>query len=234
MRFLSLLLVSLLCACSVTSAKPGQRPPASDPTEPSISNDPQKAKQVSLDLIRGMIEKKQYYAASAYIEEQRQHGDSGNELTLLEADVRRHLAQTTQAEQLYRKLIGTPLEGQAYHGLGLLYVETDLNAAVTDLQKAAQRLPTNVEIRGDLGYALMEAGRYTDAMPELSTAAELAPGEMKSRNNLIILMILTGNDSAASRLAMQSGATGETMARLREEAQQIRDRQRIRAGRASN
>jgi Flp pilus assembly protein TadD len=180
-----------------------------------------------------MLDKKQYYAALAYIEDQKRSGEGGNELLLLEADARRHLLQTAQAEVLYRKLIGTAYEGQAYHGLGLLYVDSDISTAVQNLQRASQRLPTDVEIRGDLGYALMEAGRYTEAMPELSTAAELAPGQLKSRNNLIILMLLTGNDLAASKLAQQSGATPETMARLREQAQRIRNVQNTRAAKAA-
>jgi Flp pilus assembly protein TadD len=229
-RVLPLLLLS---ACATTNQRPPVHPADADRQEPDISSDPQKNQQVRLDLIRGMLDKKQYYAALAYIEDQKRSGEGGNELLLLEADARRHLLQTAQAEVLYRKLIGTAYEGQAYHGLGLLYVDSDINTAVQNLQRASQRLPTDVEIRGDLGYALMEAGRYTEAMPELSTAAELAPGQLKSRNNLIILMLLTGNDLAASKLAQQSGATPETMARLREQAQRIRNVQNTRAAKAA-
>jgi Flp pilus assembly protein TadD len=235
MRFTGYLVLPLLLlsACATTNQRPPARPTDADRQEPDISSDPQKNQQVRLDLIRGMLDKKQYYAALAYIEDQKRSGEGGNELLLLEADARRHLLQTAQAEVLYRKLIGTAYEGQAYHGLGLLYVDSDINTAVQNLQRASQRLPTDVEIRGDLGYALMEAGRYTEAMPELSTAAELAPGQLKSRNNLIILMLLTGNDLAASKLAQQSGATPETMARLREQAQRIRNVQNTRAAKAA-
>jgi tetratricopeptide (TPR) repeat protein len=232
------LLASGMCACSTSGgAKRSPVPPSAQAeiqADSDLNNDPKKTRQVQLDLIRGMLEKRQYYAALAYIEEQKRLGESSNELVLLEADSRRHLDQVPQAEVLYRKLVGTSLEGQAYHGLGLLYVATDINAAIVNLQKASQLLPTNVEIRGDLGYALMEAGRYTEAMPELSTAAELAPGQVKGRNNLIILLLLTGNDASASKLAQQSATGPDTLNRLREEAQQIRNRQNTRTAKAAS
>lgn len=239
MKIAGLLPLALLCcACATTpNQHPQVRPTPTDAaaTEPDLASDPKKGQQVKLELIRGMLEKKQYYAALAYIEEQKRDGnrDGGDELVLLEADARRHLAQSSQAEALYRRLLGTSYEGQAYHGLGLLFVDTDIDAAVQNLQRASQRLPTDVDIRGDLGYALMEAGRYTEAMPELSTAAELAPSQLKSRNNLIILMLLIGNEPAATKLAQQSAATLETMNHLREQAQRIRNVQNARAAKAA-
>ena len=232
-RWIAVAMATLMLAgCGTSGDRRATLPPSVVAEKAAAAepvNDPQKARQVNLDLIRTMLEKKQYYAALAYIEEQRGNGQDNDELALLEADARRNLGQQAQAEAIYRRLLGTRFEGQAYHGIGLLYVGSDLGAAITNLQKASQRLPTNVEIRGDLGYALMEAGRYTEAMPELSTAAELAPNQVKGRNNLVILMLLTGNDLAAARLAQQSGAGSDTMRGLREEAQQIRDRQAARS-----
>ena len=62
-------------------------------------------------------------------------------------------------------------------------------------------------------------------MTELSTAAELAPGEVKSRNNLIILMVLMNNDAAAEHMAHDWGTGKDSLDRLREEARSIRSRQ---------
>jgi Flp pilus assembly protein TadD len=207
-------------ACSHGPRRPEPPPEAVDKESPAA-----KDQAVRMDLIREVINKGQYYAALAHIEEQKAgYGDSP-ELRLLEADTRRNLGQKTQAEALYRSLLAGPQAGQAYHGLGLLYAAGgDREGAILSLRSAARRLPTDVEIRNDLGYALMEAGRYTEAMPELSTAAELAPNQLKSRNNLIILMVLMGNEPAASRLAQQIGAGPDQMRRLRDEAQDIRRR----------
>lgn len=218
----------LLVACSGASQRPPERqpPPAYEDAKPEPI-DPRKSQQIQYDLIRGLIDKGQYYAALAHLEEQRQRG-STNELSLLEADARRHLGQRQQAEALYRRLLNTSLDGQALHGLGLLAVTTDLDNAIRSLKAAAGRLPTDVEIRNDLGYALMEAGRYAEALPELSTAAELAPTQLKSRNNLIILMLLTGNQAGVSQLVQQSGTSSETLKQLRDQAQSIRNRQAAR------
>lgn len=224
-----LLATLLLSACAAN--RPSPRPPPPDDYKPDVA-DPQKVQQIRGDVIRGLLDKGQYYAALAHIEEQKQSVSDSAELIWLEAETRRHLLQTAQADALYRRLVGGALEGKAYHGLGLMYAKTDLDGAIRNLRNAAMRLPTDVEIRNDLGYALMEAGRYTEALPELSTAAELAPSQLKSRNNLIILMLLTGNQNGADRLAQQSGTTPDTLKMLREQAQGIRQQQAARHGRA--
>ena len=232
-----LLPVCLIAGCA-SLRQPGQPERAPPPTQAAADKayppepvDPEKLGQLRTDVIRGLIDKGQYYAALAHVEEQKRGGEN-SELIYLEAEARRHLGQRPQSEGLYRKLIGSSLEGQAYHGLGLLAAPTDTEAAIRNLRSASQRLPTDVEIRNDLGYALMEAGRYAEALPELSTAAELAPTQIKSRNNLIILMLLTGNQSGLAQLAQQSGTSPETMKQLRDQAQSIRAQQAARNARA--
>lgn len=233
-RIATLFVLLALAGCAGVgrqSAAVQRATPASDQDYEQQAADPQKVEQLRGDVIRGLLEKGQYYAALAHIEEQKRSGDSP-ELSFLEAEARRHLGQRAAAEALYRKLIGSPIEGQAYRGLGLMYAATDLDQAIRYLRSAATRLPTDVDIRNDLGYALMEAGRYTEALPELSTAAELAPSQIKSRNNLIILMLLTGNQAALAQLTQQAGTSPETMKQLRDRAQAIRNQQAVRAGRA--
>ncbi len=228
----ALMVCCLLGLCACASQRQPERPPSPPEQFEPVAADPDKVRQLRGDVIGGLLDKGQYYAALAYIEEQKKRSGESVELTLLEAEARRHLRQNAQAEALYRKLIGGPLEGQAYHGLGLMYVSTDIDAAIRNLKSAAQRLPTDVDVRSDYGYALMEAGRYAEALPELSTAAELAPAQLKSRNNLIILMMLTGNQAGLAQLSQQSGTTPETLRQLRAQAQTIRSQQKARAARA--
>ncbi len=151
-----------------------------------------------------MLDKGQYYAALAHIEDERRRSGPSEELSLLEAEARRHLGQRKPADALSRSLLNGGPAAAASHGLGLLYVaQTDLNGAIRNLRNAVERAPTDVDFRNDLGYALMEAGRYTEANLQLSTAAELAPNQPKSRNNLIELMMLMDNESAVARLAQE-------------------------------
>lgn len=220
-----------LCLFGLLACKsPQARPQPAENYEVEAA-DPAKVRQIKSDAVRALIEQGQYYAALAHIEEQKQVVPDSPELIYLEAETRRHLRQREQAEVLYRRLMGGPMEGRAWHGLGLLTAPNDLDAAIRSLRNASAKLPTDVEIRNDLGYALMEAGRYTEALPELSTAAELAPSQLKSRNNLIILMLLTGNQAGADQMAKQAGATPETVKQLRSQAQAIRSQQAARGGR---
>jgi len=228
-RWGGIALVLLLNACSTVHGSSGGNAgdKLDDQEAPHLKDE-----EIHADLIRQMLDKGQYYAALAHIEDQTRSGGN-DQLTLLEADARSHLGQQTQADALYHKLLATHYAAQAYHGLGLLYAPTDLNGAIRNLRNAVERAPTEVDFRNDLGYALIEAGRYTEAMPQLSTAAELAPNQLKSRNNLIILMMLVGNEGAVQRLAQESAATPERMQQLRDSAQLIRDKQRARAAKAA-
>lgn len=220
----ALLPVLLLAAC--TNPQPRHDPPQPDGIDDKplhLKND-----EIHVDLIQQMLDKGQYYAALAHIEDAKR-GSGSDQLRLLEADARRHLGQQAQAEALYRSLLGTQYAAQAYHGLGILYTDTDLEAAIGNLQRAVERAPTNADFRNDLGYALMTAGRYTESMPELSTAAELAPGQTRFRKNLIILMILVGNERAAMQLKDDAGISPEGMRQLRDTATALRNRQNAKA-----
>jgi Flp pilus assembly protein TadD len=206
--------------------------------------------EIRVDLIRQMLAQGHYYAALANIEDA-QRGTGGNdELTLLEADARRNLDQQQQADALYRKLLSSRKYAvQANHGLGLLYVKTDLDEAIRYLQLAVKDAPTNVDFRSDLGYALMEAGRYTEAQPELATANELAPDDQRTVKNLIILYLLgelrEGKDKSkaqkledtALRLSMKiqpEETRPEQLRKLRAAAQSIRDEQDARTANAAH
>lgn len=218
---------ALLLAACATQNKPAA--PAPDPLDnpaPHLKND-----EIHADLIQQMLDKGQYYAALAHIEDQKRSGDT-DQLRLLEAEARRHLGQHDQAETLYRSLLNSPYAASAYHGLGMLYVDRDLDGAIHNLRQAVERAPTNVDFRNDLGYAVMTAGQYTEAYTQLSTAAELAPQQTRSQKNLIILWLVVGgkgNEAQAQKLAQGLRVTPEEMQQLRESALNIRSKQNPKA-----
>lgn len=181
-------------------------------------------REVYSDLIRGMLKQRQFYAALAHIQEQQRAlgGAPPAELRLLEAEARRELGQHAHSERLYRGLLTSAYDAEAYHGLGLLYAPRDLDQAVGHLRQAVQRRPTSVEARNDLGYALMLAGRYTEALPEFATAIELDPAGDKARNNLVILLLLTGDEAGVKRVTAEAQLPAETLARLRKQAQSLK------------
>lgn len=186
---------------------------------------PESQRQVHLDLIRRMLDQNQYYAALAHVQAQVQERGASPELRLLEAEARRKLDQRAQAQAIYRELLRSTYVAEAYHGLGLTNVKSDLRTAVWQLQQAVQRRPANAEMRNDLGYALMLGGRYSEALPELATAVELEAGKGdRARNNLVLLMIVSGDEAAVNRLVQQSGMTADTLAGLRRQAQSLKRR----------
>jgi Flp pilus assembly protein TadD len=189
------------------------RPRPADPSDTQLDQ-----QKIHLDLVRGMIAQNQYYAALAHIQEQRNRGYDDNQLRLLEAESQRQLKRYADAERNYRLLLLTPLAAEAYHGLGLLFAGRDLNQSIANLRRAVQKQPASSAMRNDLGYALMLAGRYPEALPELATAAELAPDQVQNTNNLIMLLVLMNDEASVKRVAADAGIRSDQLAQLRERA----------------
>ncbi|WP_211243036.1 tetratricopeptide repeat protein [Sinimarinibacterium sp. CAU 1509] len=182
------------------------------------------------DLIGSMLDQHQYYAALAHVQQQQQRSGNTPELKYLEAEARRNLGQVAQADALYRSLLRSDMAAEAYHGLGLLHARQRPAQAVAYLQEAARRRPTDAEIRNDLGYALLSMRRYDEALPEFSTAVELAPGLERARNNLLLLLLARRDEAAASKMIREAGISSDTVARLRRQASSFMAPQRAVGG----
>ena len=184
---------------------------------------PESRREIHAELIRGMIDSGQYYAAIAHVQAQVQQGGITPQLQLFEAEARRRLGQTSAAQAIYRELLRSRDYQDAYYGLGLISAKTDLRTGVWQLQQAVQRRPADPDMRNDLGYALMLSRRYREALNELATAVELEAGrpESKARNNLVLLMIVTGDEPAVQRLVRETGMSPETLNGLRRRAQSL-------------
>lgn len=191
--------------------------------EPLAELDEKSTAAVATELIHGMLAQGQYYAALAHIQRQRAEHDSA-ELRFLEAEAQRHLGRTPESDKLYRGLLRGGYAAQAYRGLGLLHAKANLPVATQFLREAVQRDPTNPEMRSDLGYALMSAGRYREALPEIATAVELAPDYVKARNNLILLLMLTRDETGVKQVAEAGGVDAKALARLRKQSQELSNR----------
>ncbi|MGQ0502710.1 MAG: tetratricopeptide repeat protein [Panacagrimonas sp.] len=213
------LLAATLSGCVAVKAQ--QRVLADTEREIDSVDNPAKREGIHTDLIRGMLAQGQYYAALAHIQAQAREAGVTPELQLLEAEARRKLGQAAEAQALYKALLQSMYIAEAYHGLGLISASSNLPVAITQLQQAVQRRPTNAVMRNDLGYALIMARRYPEALPELATAVELeaGTGDNRARNNLVLLMLVKGDEPAAQKLALESGMNEKTLAGLRQQAQ---------------
>nr|WP_277346247.1 tetratricopeptide repeat protein [Solimonas marina] len=99
-----------------------------------------------------------------------------------------------------------------------------MNLAIQYLREAARRRPTNAKMRNDLGYALMSAGRYSEALPELSTAVELDSTNDQARNNLLMLLLVTGDERRAQQVINQAAIPPDVVARMRADAKRMQAR----------
>lgn len=178
------------------------------------------------DLIRNMVEQGKYYAAVAHIEAQRRQAGDSAQLRWLEADARRRLGQHAQAAVLLQSLVKSPFGAQAEHGLGLIAAAQGQAArAHGHFERAVSLAPTVAEFRNDLGVSHLQAGRYAPALVELATATELDPTHLRAQNNLIVLLLASGDTRRASDVATALGLGSSAFARLQAEAHTLRGRQ---------
>lgn len=210
------LVAAALVGCAALGL-PGGR----DAADPQAS-----AKTLYTDAVRTLIAQGQYYAAVAHIQEDRRaHGDS-IELRLLEAHARRNLGQASTATALYQSVLrsqpGDAIAAEAHQGLGRLAAARDPATAIRELREAVRLAPADADIRNDYGYVLLQARRFADARTELATASELAPGDLRARNNLIILLLASGDETAAQQLVQRSAIEPPLLAQLRTQAQALK------------
>lgn len=182
---------------------------------------PQDTARLQTELVQEMMAKGQYFAALAHLEDVERRAGVSPQSALLRAQCLRQTEQWAQAEVLFRSLLGSPVAGEAEHGLGLLLARRDLPAAVQHLQRAVRLQPTSARARNDLGYALMLSGRLDDARTQIATAQQLAPDDAKSRNNLIVLMHVMGEVESAVKLENEAGLPAGLRQALRRQAAEL-------------
>jgi Flp pilus assembly protein TadD len=108
---------------------------------------------------------------------------------LRKAKVYRLLGRS-EAEPLYRSLLGSCLAAEAEHGLGqLAAAKGDNGLAQAHLQRAARLTPTDEKIRNDLGVVYLNQLRVEDARFEFLTAMELKQSDQMAALNLVTLLI---------------------------------------------
>lgn len=174
------------------------------------------------DLVRQLIEQEQYYAALAHMDAYEQKSGADNELRALRADVLRRLNRYSEATALYKQLFDTPYRGYAYHGLGLMYAQTDLQRGTEYLEHAVRQVPTDARMRNDLGYALMLQGELEQARLHLATAYQLDQRRGRSRNNYIVYLLFAEQEDKARRIAAEGEVDDALFDELHLQAAELR------------
>lgn len=194
-RLSFLLLVTALAACSNTprvSAVPviqGE----------SCYQEPDKDRNVRLDLIRQQVSEGQYFSAIAHLE--REPFISAGAKFLLAESLRKS-GQLDAALSQYNALKDGCLTALGYLGAGkVLAVNGKLDQGLEALKVARNLLPTDANIRNDYGFALLASGDYSSARHEFMTAVELQPGHVVAIRNLVLALILDSDTQTAWAVA---------------------------------
>lgn len=159
------------------------------------------------------------------------HASLANLQNLPEAlpQVRQRKARTyrllgrSEAEPLYRSLLGTCMTAEGEHGLGqLAAARGDNGLTMTHLQRAAQLAPTDEKIRNDLGVVYLNQLRVEDARFEFMTAIELKQGDPLAAVNLVTLLIYQNDWGQAAKVVSQLGLSREQFTEAQARAEKLK------------
>lgn len=129
----------------------------------------------------------------------------------------------SEAEPLYRSLIGTCLAAEGEHGLGqLASAKGDNGQAMAYLQRAARLAPTDEKIRNDLGVVYLNQLRLEDARFEFMTAMELKQSDPLAAINMVTLLIYQDNWKQAAQVVSQIGLSPEQVTEAQARAEKLK------------
>src|SRR5476649_1950992 len=129
----------------------------------------------------------------------------------------------SEAEPLYRSLIGTCMAAEGEHGLGqIASAKGDNGQAMAHLQRAARLAPTDEKIRNDLGVVYLNQLRLEDARFEFMTAMELKQSDPLAAVNLVTLLIYQDKWKQAAQLVSQMSLSPEQVTEAQARAEKLK------------
>lgn len=178
-----------------------------------------------LRVVTQMQQKGLYFASLAHIDALQQRWGSDPESSVMRADAMRQTGQPEAAGALYRQLLSTPMKARAAHGLGLLAGRVgDLASTVDYLGQATQAAPTDAAILNDLGYALMQQGKWKEARLPLMKASELNGDNPRVWSNVALYLVLDGQAEQAKTVMDSHQLSADSRAHIAEVARSIQQR----------
>jgi len=175
--------------------------------------------QLSLNLADDMANDGKLHASLANLQSL---PDSFADVRLRKAKVYR-LLDRSEAEPLYRSLLGGCLAAEAEHGLGqLAAARGDHGLAQAHLQRAARLAPTDEKIRNDLGVVYLNQLRIEDAKFEFLTAIELKQSDQLAAVNLVTLLIYQDDWNRAAELVSRLGLNPAQVTQAQARAEKLK------------
>lgn len=212
------------CAAPKTfypGAQEQQQRAAAESAATPVAN-PANTQGTYLNLIEQMQRDDLWFASLAHIDALEQRWGVVPASTRLRADALRHTAQLEQSRKMYGMLMGTPLEGAGYHGLGLLAgSQSDFPEARRLLEQARLRNPADGLLLSDLGYAALRAGQVAEARVPLMQAIQLKPDNTQVQANLALYLESSGQQDQAAALMDANKFPVSTRTAIRTAARQL-------------
>ncbi|KQZ94913.1 MULTISPECIES: tetratricopeptide repeat protein [unclassified Pseudomonas] len=175
--------------------------------------------QLSLNLAEDMAKEGKLHASLANLQSL---PDNLADVRLRKAKVYRLLGRS-EAEPLYRSLLGGCMAAEAEHGLGqLAAARGDNGLAQAHLQRAARLAPTDEKIRNDLGVVYLNQLRVEDARFEFLTAMELKQSDLLAAQNLVTLLIYQDDWSRAAELVSRLGLSPAQVTEAQARAEKLK------------
>ncbi len=158
---------------------------------------------IQLELIQQLVADGQYYSALAHLEQQQLNSPSAQ---LLRAESLRKTGHLDQADAIYQQLSHSCYSALGHLGMGkIAAVRGDLKRARLQLGLAREKSPTDANIRNDFGFVLLVGGDYKGAQQEFMTAIQLNNAHNIAIKNLLLSLLLSGEQEMAWRLAQHNG-----------------------------
>ncbi|WP_339425449.1 tetratricopeptide repeat protein [Pseudomonas proteolytica] len=180
---------------------------------------PSSEQELSLNLADDMANEGKMHASLANLQSL---PESLPQVRQRKAKVYRLLGRS-EAQPLYRSLLGTCMAAEGEHGLGqLAAARGDNEQALAHMQRAAQLAPTDEKIRNDLGVVYLNQRRLEEARFEFMTAMELKQSDPLAAVNLVTLLIYQDNWGQAAQLASQVGLSPEQVTEAQARAEKLK------------
>lgn len=175
---------------------------------------------MNLDLIEQLMASGRLYAALAHLDNLQSESIYA---VYLRAEILRQSGRDELASEHYHALLNTCMVGEGHHGLGLIAGRNQqLHPALEHLMLAAKQLPVDARVRNDLGYALLLSGQYEQAQREFLTALELDEEALLTESNMMLSLLVMGEEDKAKSYAERIYMDTQTIAELRQQALVIR------------
>ena len=168
---------------------------------------------VKFDLADAYFRKGMYQQALDTAQQESPNGQRDDAYLALLGDIRAHVGQTAQAQEIYKNAIErNPDNDQYYLSLALLQLrQNELNSAQRTLQQGLARIPASGKLLWGQGLLSALEGNTSQAAEHLERAVDLLPEWSGSYSTLGVFYYQTGRFDKAKEVLNRfkgSGASG--------------------------